>query len=398
MATHPLSEEQMLEALRLWSEYGSVAEAARQAGIPRPTMQNRLERARQAFPDGPQLRSELDERIADGFELRGYSQLTKTAAGEPIWLKTRKAERDYWESVQEAIRSLQPVERIAPPPHLPDSDLIPWLQIGDGHVGMHAWEAETGASYDIKICEAEFHACVTDLLDHAPKCERLVINDLGDGTHYENYKALTEASGNPMDIDTRFPKMIRSYIDLICYTVERALERAQTVDCIFNQGNHSRTNDIWIAELIRRQYGPTGRVNVLDNRATVIAYRMGKTLVAVHHGDKMRPTKFRDAVVCDYAEDWGETEFRYLDGGHVHSKKSEELAGCIFESWNNMAPNDKHHHEAGWRSKQCMSLVTRSRSYGEVERKILPVQRVRDLIRAKHPDHYVPQAMRAFAA
>jgi len=129
-----------------------------------------------------------------------------------------------------------------------------------------------------------------------------------------------------------------------------------------------------------------------------VGYRMGKTLVVVHHGDKAKPEKFRDVVCSDFAADWGETEFRYLDGGHVHHSQRKELAGCVFESWNNLAPRDKYAHDGGWRSKQCMSLVVRSRSYGEVARHVMPIERVRDIIREKHPEHYVPPAMRAFSA
>lgn len=394
MPTPPISDDELLEALRVATEYGPT-EAARRLKLARTTLQDRVYRAREKFPD---FRSELDERVATGFELRGYSQLTKTQAGEPIWLKTRKAERDYWEGIKSALEKVRPVERIPAPPTLSDSDVIPWLQIGDGHIGMQSWEDETHANYDISIAKQEYMACTGGLISEAPKSQRLVVHDLGDGTHYENYRAMTEASGHPVDFDTRFPKMIEAYIDITCHTIDRALERAATVDCIFNQGNHSRTNDIWIAELVRRLYGKTGRVNVLQNRNAYIAYRMGKTLVGIQHGDKVKPEKFRDVMSTDYAADWGETEFRYLDGGHVHHSQRKELGGCVFESWNNLAPRDKYAHDGGWRSKQCMSVVLRSRTYGEVGRSTMPIERVRDIVLEKHPDHYVPPQVRAFAA
>jgi hypothetical protein len=70
----------------------------------------------------------------------------------------------------------------------------------------------------------------------------------------------------------------------------------------------------------------------------------------------------------------------------------------VFESWNNLAPGDKYAHDGGWRSKQLMSLVLRSRTYGERGRTLMPAELVRDIIREKNPDHYVPPQMRAFAA
>jgi len=400
MSNPGLTEDQMREALALVEQYGSIRNASIQMDIPRGTLQNRIRAARKHFGEGADLRDELDSRIATGFELRGYSQFTKTEAGEPIWLKTRKAERDYWEGVQRAIEGLTPIDpaTIAPMPQEPQSDIIPWLQIGDAHLGMLSNEHETGANFDIGIGKAELMAAAAALIDEAPECERMVINDLGDGTHYETFKALTEASGHAVDYDTRYWKMIDAYVEVGEFIAERALAKAQTVDLIYNCGNHSESNDTWMAVHMRSLHRNNPRVNVLPNTNRFIAYRMGKTLVVIHHGDKSRPERFRDVVCSDFGVDWGETEFRYLDGGHVHHSQRKELAGCVFESWNNLAPRDKYAHDGGWRSKQCMSMVYRSRNYGEVGRRVMPIERVRDMIREKHPGHYVPPIMRAFSA
>lgn len=400
MPTPPLTDDQMLEAIRVVSEYGSVSEAARRLDMDRRTLSNRLNRAKQRFQTGDELSVDLAARIAEGFELKGYSQFTKTEAGEPIWLKTRKAERDYWEGVTRAIAQFEPIDpsRIPAAPHEPDGDVIPWLQIGDAHIGMLANEHETGANFDISIGKREILAAAFALIDDAPPCKRMVINDLGDGTHYETFKAVTEHSGHALDYDTRYWKMIDAYMEISEAICERALSKAETVDLIYNPGNHSESNDTWMAAHMRSLHRNNPRVNVLRNENRFIAYRMGKTLVVIHHGDKARPEKFRDVAASDFAVDWGETEFRYLDGGHVHHSQRKELAGCLFESWNNLAPRDKYAHDGGWRSKQCMSLVLRSRTYGDVGRRVMPIERVRDLIVASGEAHYCPPVMRAFAA
>lgn len=384
------------EAIAAIETAGSVSAAARLLGISRGAIRDRIS----SVTSGAALRAEIDDRVADGFELRGYSQFTKTAAGEPIWLKTRKAERDYWEGVQKAIDGFKPIDpaTITAHPLAPQSDIIPWLQIGDAHLGMLATERETGANFDIGIGRTELCAAAATLIDEAPECDRMVINDLGDGTHYETFKAVTQASGHALDYDTRYWKMIDAYMEVSEFIVERALAKAKTVDLIYNAGNHSESNDTWMAAHMRSLHRKNPRVNVLDNANRFIAYRMGKTLVVVHHGDKAKPEKFRDVVCSDFSSDWGETEFRYLDGGHVHHSQRKELAGCIFESWNNLAPRDKYAHDAGYRSKQCMSIVYRSRTYGELGRHVMPIERVRDIIATKTPDHYSPPQMRAFKA
>ncbi len=371
--------------------YGWMSRAARELEMDRTTLQSWCKKFG-LRADGPET------HIAEGFALKGYSEFTKTEHGTPIWLKTVKAEQDYWKGVAEAIAAIRPVTDVPLPTGLPDGDIIPWLQIGDAHIGMLASEAETGANFDIGIGEREICAAAAALIDAAPPCRRMVINDLGDASHYETFRGETEASGHALDFDTRYWKMIRAYIRITQFIVERALGKAETVDYICNQGNHSRSNDIWMAATIDALYGETGRVNVLKNESPFIAYRMGKTLVVIHHGDKAKPERFRDVVISDFAADWGETDFHYLDGGHVHHSQRKELAGCLFESWNNLAPRDKYAHDGGWRSKQCMTLVLRSRTYGEVGRHVMPIERVRDLILATGKAHYVPPQMRAFAA
>jgi hypothetical protein len=396
----PLSDDELLEAIRLVSEYGSISEAARQIGVNRATFQHRVNVARAKYPAaGNDLKADMDGRIAPGFELRGYSQFTKTQAGEPIWLKTRKAERDYWDGISAAISNITAVKIDAlPTPSEPQSDIVPWLQIGDAHIGMLAAEAETGANFDISIAKREICAAAAALIDAAPPCERMVIDDLGDGTHYETFHGETMGHHHALDYDTRYWKMIEAYVEICQFIAERALAKAQTVDLIYNQGNHSESNDSWIAVTMRALYRDTPRVNVIRNESPFIAYRMGKTFVLIHHGHKAKPEVCAKVMATDYATDWGETEFRYIDGGHVHHSQRKELPGVVFESWNNLAPRDKYANDGGWRSKQLMTLVLRSRRYGEVGRTVMPIERVRDIIREKHPEHYCPPPQRAFAA
>jgi hypothetical protein len=207
--------------------------------------------------------------------------------------------------------------------------------------------------------------------------------------------ATTEASGHALDFDGRFPKMIKVYSRVMRWIVDKALTKARTVDVIINQGNHSRTNDIWMAELLRVAYGSSGRVNVLDNDNIFIGYRMGNTFVMVTHTDKCRGVdKLAGVMSTDFRQDWGETEFHYIDGGHVHHKmSSKEHPGVVYESWNILAAMDKYAHDGGWRSRQCLTVVLRSRTYGEVGRRVLPVQEVWNRLSLKSA-----QPRRAFAA
>jgi hypothetical protein len=244
---------------------------------------------------------------------------------------------------------------------------------------MLAHAAETGENFDVKIGEREVCGAIGMLIDEMPACERCVINDLGGFTHYENFAATTEASGHALDFDSRFPKMIKAYARIMRFIVDKALTKAQHVDGIVNQGNHSRTNDIWMAVLLRAAYEDTGRVHVLDNDSVFIGYRMGNTLVMTHHSDKCKPARLPDVMTADFRKDFGETEFHYIDIGHVHhSSVSQDINGIVVESWNHLAASDKWAHEAGYRSSKSITVVLRSKTYGEIGRRLLPIAEVRD--------------------
>lgn len=397
-----LSEQEMLEALEYAEQHETIMDAAKAAGIKYPTFRSRLQTAKEwaskrAFSD------ELQSKLAEGFGLKGYSQYTKTEAGEPIWLKTVKAEHDYWAAVCQVIQDRDPKPVKIPPPRvntIDGRDVVPWLNIGDAHIGMLAHEAEAAANFDLKIAKREILQAAFDLIDMAPDCERMVINDLGDGTHYENMKAETERSGHRLDYDGRFYRMIDCYLDIMEAIIEKALHKARHVDVIINQGNHSETNDYWAAMHFRRMYSKLGdsRINVLENVNPFIGYRMGKTFVLIHHGHKVKPETLRQIMSTDYAQDWGECEFRYIDGGHIHHFSAKELGGAQWESFNNLAPADKHAHDGGWRSKQAMTLLLRSRQYGDLGRYKMPIEKVWDRIRETDPDHYVPKPKRAYVA
>ena len=334
----------------------------------------------------------ITEKDADGKVIRVI---------EPAgWVKAEMRQAAYNKAVVAAIDNHideLPERSALIVPRNYSTDVIPWIQVGDAHLGMLAHAAEVGENFDLKIAERELRGAIDQLVDEMPPCERAVLNDLGDATHYENYAGTTEASGHALDFDGRFPKMIDVYVDTMLHLVDRLLTKVKVLDVIINQGNHSRTNDIWMAKLIRRLYQHTGRVNVLPNESVFIAYRMGKTLVMVHHSDKTKPGQLPAVMANDFSKDWGETEFHYIDVGHVHHRSvAKDQNGAVVESWNHLAAADKYAHDGGWRNSQSISVVLRSKSYGEIGRRTLGVAEIRD--RLYGVGHKTPTKKLAFVA
>lgn len=343
-----------------------------------------------------------EDGVAPGY-LMGKVTVQRGPGGvERVW-ERQHPDADHLESIRQAIDSFLAGRDPLKAPEAPkkcDKDIIPWYEIGDGHFGMVAHELEVGHNFDLKIAYQEIASAFSILFQEAQPTERCVINDLGDFTHYENMAGATEASGHLMDRDGRFPKMIDLYADLMGFIVDEALKKHQHVDIIINQGNHSRTNDIWMAKTLKMAYGHTGRVHVLNNHSVFIPYRMGNTFVMTHHSDKTRkPADLVSVMSNDFRHDWGETEYHYIDVGHLHHKiTSIEKGGAVFEMWNTLAPMDKYAHDYGFRSKQSITVVYRSKSYGEVGRRVLPIAEIRNrlLKAATKSDYVVPDRREVF--
>ncbi|MBB5985950.1 hypothetical protein [Sphingobium lignivorans] len=338
--------------------------------------------------------------------LMGKVTVHRTPKGVVQQWERQHPDLELFEQFKEGVKTFigDTVGPIVPAPPVAgrDNDVIPWINIGDGHLGMLAHEAETGANFDLKIAERELCAAISIAVDDMVHHDRAVLQDMGDMTHYENFSGTTEASGHALDYDTRFPKMIRVYSRVMRFIIDKLLEKVNTLDVIINQGNHSRTNDIWMAELVRVAYGASGRVNVLDNDNKFIAYRMGNTFVMCHHSDKCRPAQLAHVMATDFARDWGECQYRYIDIGHIHHNMVlKEHPGVVIESFNQLANKDLWAHDGGYRSRQCLTIIKRSRTYGDIGRRIIPIGEVRDRIAAAHAAvgsaaPYVPKERRAF--
>ena len=255
--------------------------------------------------------------------LSGMSDMRKNEDGLPVWYKFSKDAEEVNRRIQAAnevfTQSLPQLPEIPAPKNQDfDKDLIPWYQIGDAHLGMLAHESQVGHNFDLEIAERELAFAMATLIDRTRPCERCVINDLGDGTHFENEAAVTAHSGHALDASAPLHDVLDTYYRLMRYIIETALQKHWHVDVIINQGNHSRSNDWATALHLRHFYANNPRVTVLDNSSVFIPYRMGNTFVLCHHTDKCKPGALAGVMANDFAHDWGETYYHYMDLSLIH--------------------------------------------------------------------------------
>lgn len=377
-------QAQCLEAY--WSE-PTIRDAAQSLGVTHPAIIKAVKAVRaKAALKGYVPQMHISTNLPEFLKIKGTSQLIKRDEPEPLltWVKTNTdgaALAQMIESYLPAyLEGFEPLPEIAPPRLELDTDIIPWFNIGDAHIGMLAHANEVGHNFDLKIAERELTVAMCRLIDRAPACERCVIQDMGDFTHYQDFTAKSE-SGHDFDYDSRYPKMIETAARVMRAIVDKALTKFKFVDVIVNQGNHSRSNDIWMRIFLRHIYQHNERLHVLDNSSVFIPYRMGNTFVLCHHSDKCRPAQLAHVMATDFAQDWGESVYRYIDIGHIHHKmQSKEHPGVMVESFNQLAPGDKYAHDGGWRSRACLTCVLRSKTYGERGRITISAEEVKDVI------------------
>ena len=372
------------EAIQAIIDAGSIRKAAIQLGRGKTTIVSVVDRVKaRATKSAVSPEYGLNSPLAPGFRLKGYSTLTKNLSGESMWIKATEDNPLINDIVNSALRGAAiELTNIEIPKFLGtdlDADIIPWFNIGDGHLGVIAFESVVGYENNIEITKRELLTAMLTLIDESPRSERCVINDLGDMTHYQNMNAMSE-SGHQFDYDKAFPIMIDVYVSVMKAIVNHALSKFKHVDVIINQGNHSRENDFWMAVFLRNMYEHTGRLHVLNNHNVFIPYRMGNTFIMTHHGDKSPPDKLAGVMQTDYSDDWGESVYRYAWTAHTHTMRAKEYPGLIWESWNQINRGDKYAQEHAWRSRKCMTRVDMSRTYGEVSRRLIPIERVMDIV------------------
>lgn len=261
-------------------------------------------------------------------------------------------------------------------PRIVDSDLCNIVPIGDPHFGMYSWGDESGHDFDLKIASRQHLSAVSAIFSRVPAARSCVIIILGDFFHSDGHTATTTA-GTPVDVDTRWRRVLGVGLDAVVKTIKTALVKHERVTVRIVQGNHDTRSSDFLALALAAHFRSNRRCKIDLSPAPRWYYRFGKTLVGATHGHQCRPKNLPAAMASERARDWGETEFRYFYFGHVHHKTVLEHPGCVTESFRTLAPRDAWHAGQGYSAGRDMQAIVLHRNFGEVERHTVPVQMIK---------------------
>lgn len=381
MVTTPLSRELAEQAVAaLDAAQGNKTLAAASLGLQRSTFRDRLARASayglmgfKPVPPGFEI-SQISHGPSgdfvkmrpegppvappEGLVLKGASILSRNGDEVIRWDKYGTGPNDT--ALAEAVRAAfdghhaQPVAA----PHTTQSDTVAVYPLIDWHVGLLAWEEETGGNYDIHIGRQVLTDAMRSMIAATPPSRHALILGLGDLLHFDGYEPRTERSGNVLDTDSRYPKVLREAVNLVRFTIDLALAKHETVEVRLLAGNHDTRAALAVALAISLGYEDEPRVTIDDSPSYLWFRRYGKVLLGATHGDKTKMDQMPLLMAVDRPEDWAASTRRRVFTGHIHHERLREIGGVIVESLRSPVAKDAYHSFAGYRAGRSVYSYT----------------------------------------
>lgn len=311
--------------------------------------------------------------LPDGHVIKGVSALVDGNGGVLAkWIKTREDNSvvDLTSAIHAAFDEYKGRAELIPPPAETDADLLTVYNIGDHHLGMFAWAQETGIDWDLKKGERILIKTMTTMVSRTPNSHTAIILNLGDFIHADNQRNQTEKSGNVLDVDTRYAKVLQTGVRLLITCVELALQKHEKVILKSLKGNHDPHTALALSIALWAFFHSNPRVEVDMCPAHFFHYIFGKVFICATHGDKARPDDIAGIMATRWPVDWGHTLYRYAYFGHIHhkSKGGGEKHGVEWETFQTLAAKDEYHASKGYSSNRSMTAVTHHRERGEASR------------------------------
>jgi len=361
-----LTDQDYIDAIK---EHGTQRKAAAALGVNRRTLERRMKRM---ASKGYSPQHDMTHTVPDGFKVKGVSSLyNKDGVLSAQWVKSSEDSERQYELMQEAVAALSedlPRATIAPLPPLGNDQLLNVYTITDYHLGMLAWEPETGADWDTDIAERMLVDWFSHSISQSPDANGCVLAQLGDFMHFDGLDSVTPSSGHILDADTRFTRLVRVAIRVTARVIDMLLSKYQSVYVLMAEGNHDLASSCWLRELTAARYENEPRVMVETRPDPYYCYEHGLTSLFWHHGHKHRMSGIDAVFASKFREVFGRTKHSYAHMGHLHHRDLKETNLMIVEQHRTMAAPDAYASRGGWMSGRSSTVITYHREYGEVGR------------------------------
>lgn len=212
----------------------------------------------------------------------------------------------------------------------------------DAHFGLLAQGRETrGANYDLDIAEADWSKASDSILSRAAfwKFERIYFVVGNDLSHIDNRQNMTFA-GTPQDVDSRYHKIVRRIIHMLCDQIERMARDVAPVHVPIVPGNHDESTAMHIGNALEAYFHKNPNVTI-DNGPSSRKYaQWGINLIGWTHGN-LKAASIRglpNIMANEQREAWAETIHRVWHCGHLHTRMTDEHFGVLVERFMALCP------------------------------------------------------------
>ena len=377
---HPLLQfcdtEKQLDVVTLCIVKGmSQYQAADELGTTRDAVRHHLNAVKnKAARRGYSPDHDWKNPVPDGHKIKGVSTFYDEA-GLPVrqWVKSQTDEQRQFEILIERMESAVenlPKFKPTPAPKTYDDNLLSLLTITDFHLGMYAYEAETGDDWNVKLARDVFLNSINDMINSAPKAGTGFLCQLGDFLHWDGILSVTPQSGHILDADTRYGKLVELSMSVMAEAVKMMLKKFNKVVVVSAEGNHDISGSIWLRKHIKQLFANEKRLTVIDNEFPYYAYLHGETMLAFHHGHKVKLAQLHKLFASEprFREMWGKASYTYIHTGHYHHERLIEDGGAIAEMHPTLSGRDAYAARGGWISRRGAKVITYDKTDGEIAR------------------------------
>lgn len=310
---------------------------------------------------------------AEGYNLKRVSSLRDGATGEEkIRWEIRDADKAKQEELmQEAIKAMAekiPPAEPVPAPEQSNEDLLTAYVLSDYHIGQLSWPDECGASWDTEIAENTLTAWFQEAIRSSPDSETGLFIQLGDFLDIDGMEPVTPTSGNVLDVDSRYPYLVRVAIRAMRRIIRMMLEKHKNVVVWACDANHDPTAGIWLREWMQALYEDEPRVTVETSPESYYGYEFGKVGIYGHHGHKRKVNDVCEVIASRFREMYGRTKHSYVHMGHRHHAHAKETNLAIVEQHQTLAAPTDYAARGGYAAGRSAQAITYHREYGEVGR------------------------------
>lgn len=360
-------------ALDAVTHHGSTR-AARILNSPETTIRRRAQQALSAGLIAPTPSDPVYNPLPT-HRVKGTSTLIDTSTGESKlqWIKTTedqmRQELAQRAALEELCKKITPLDAIVAPKRF-IQDLLNLFTITDAHVGMLAWDKETGEDWDLVIAERVLVTTFLTMIDKAPDADVGILNEQGDFLHFDSLQPLTPTNHHVLDADSRYQKIVSVAVRILQRIITAMLKKHNHVYVYMMEGNHDPAGSVWLRVMFAKLYENNPRVTVGQSPNPYVMYQHGKTFLGFYHGHLARKPAVPQIFAAQFAQAWGLTEYRYIHMGHLHNSHEIEHPGVKVIQHPTLAAPDAYAARYGFLSKRQATSMTYSKLTGEVARGI----------------------------